>query len=315
MGAFDGERLKKLVGPLRVEPGPRVSLAKDFDPRYSADFLTKEDADEDLSEGIEVLREYQERLAAQATDALLVVLQGIDAAGKDGTIEHVMSGVNPQGVSVVGFKAPSSQELRHDFLWRHQVALPERGRIGIFNRSHYEEVLVVRVHPEFLAGQHLPPEAVDAGLWERRYRQINDWERHLSENGIRVAKLFLNVSKEEQRQRFVDRIAEPEKGWKFSLADVRERERWDDYQEAYSRMLSATSTPWAPWQVIPADKKWFMRLAVAAVIIDALMAIDPRFPEVDEKMRADMAEAGRLLEAEGEAEGAGKPQGEGEHPR
>jgi PPK2 family polyphosphate:nucleotide phosphotransferase len=298
------KQLEKLIAPLRVPSRTKVSLADDFDPGHTAHFVTKKDARDDLRQGIAVLREYQERLAAQATHALLVVLQGIDAAGKDGTIEHVMSGVNPQGVAVVSFKAPSAQELRHDFLWRHQVALPERGRIGIFNRSHYEEVLAVRVHPEFLAGQHLPPETGGEGLWKRRYRQINDWERHLTENGIRVTKLFLNVSKEEQRQRFLDRIADPAKGWKFSSADAREREFWDEYQRAYSLMLSATSTDWAPWYVIPADHKWFMRLVVAAVIIDTLMGIDPRFPEIGNEARAEMAAAKRRLEAEAPGEGS-----------
>ena len=207
-----------------------------------------------------MLAEYQERLAAQDTYGVLVVLQALDAAGKDGTIRHVMSGVNPQGVAVSSFKAPSAEELDHDYLWRHARALPARGEIGIFNRSHYEEVLVVRVHPETLEAERLPREGKDRDVWARRYREINDWERYLVDNGIRVVKMFLNLSREEQRTRFLKRIDRPEKNWKFSAADVRERRYWDDYQQAYSDMLSHTSTEWAPWYVLPADHKWFTRI-------------------------------------------------------
>ena len=305
MGGLDRKRLEKLVGPLRVPTGKKVSLPKDFDPGYTADFVTKEDAQEDLREGVEILRDYQERLAAQDVYALLVVLQGLDASGKDGTVEHVMSGVNPQGVSVTSFKTPSTLELDHDFLWRHQVALPGRGQIGIFNRSHYEEVLVVRVHPQYLKGQRLPAEGDGDEIWERRYREINEWERHLVDNGTRVVKLFLNVSKEEQRRQFLERIDDPTKSWKFSAADVAEREYWDDYQKAYAAMLGATSTTWAPWYVIPADHKWFARLAAAAVIISALIDIDPRFPEADDKRKEEMAAAKRQLEAEAPGKSAG----------
>ena len=207
-----------------------------------------------------MLADYQARLAAQDTYGVLVCLQALDAGGKDGTIRHVMSGVNPQGVHVSGFKVPSAEELDHDYLWRYACRLPARGDIGIFNRSHYEEVLVVRVHPENLDRQKLPAEAKGKGVWERRYREINDWERYLTDNGFKVVKLFLNLSKEEQRTRFFKRLDLPEKNWKFSAADVRERQRWDDYQKAFSEMLSATSTPWAPWYVIPADRKWFARI-------------------------------------------------------
>ena len=298
MGGLDKKRLQKLVTPLRVSAGKKVSLPKDFDPGHTADLVTKEDAQEDLREGVEILRAYQERLAAQDVYALLVVLQGLDASGKDGTVEHVMSGVNPQGVAVTSFKAPSPLELDHDFLWRHQVALPGRGQIGIFNRSHYEEVLVVRVHPQYLKGQRLPATGDGDEIWERRYREINEWERHLVDNGTRVVKLFLNVSKEEQRRQFLERIDDPTKSWKFSPADVAERESWDDYQKAYAAMLGATSTPWAPWHVIPADHKWFARLAAAAVVISALIDIDPRFPEADDKRKEEMAAAKRQLEAE-----------------
>ncbi len=305
MGGLDGKRLEKLVGPLRVPTGKKVSLPKDFDPGYTADFVTKEDAQDDLRQGVEILRDYQGRLAAQDVYALLVVLQGLDASGKDGTVEHVMSGVNPQGVSVTSFKAPSPLELDHDFLWRHQVALPGRGQIGVFNRSHYEEVLVVRVHPQYLKGQRLPVEGDGDEIWERRYREINEWERHLVDNGTRVVKLFLNVSKEEQRRQFLERIDDPTKGWKFSPADVGEREYWDDYQKAYMAMLGATSTMWAPWYVIPADHRWFARLAAAAVVISALVDIDPRFPEADDKRKEETAAAKRQLEAEEPGKSAG----------
>jgi PPK2 family polyphosphate:nucleotide phosphotransferase len=229
---------------------------------------------------------------------VLVVLQGIDAAGKDGTIRHVMSGVNPQGVNVHSFKVPSDEELDHDYLWRYASRMPARGQIGIFNRSHYEEVLVLRVHPDRLAREQLPPSALERDVWKHRYRQINDWERYLVENGIVVVKLFLNLSREEQRRRFLKRIDEPDKNWKFSAADVAERERWDDYQVAFSAMLSNTSTDWAPWFVIPADHKWFARLAVGAALVHALAEIDPRFPEPDEDERRALLEARAALDSE-----------------
>jgi PPK2 family polyphosphate:nucleotide phosphotransferase len=228
------------------------------------------------------------------------VLQALDAAGKDGTIRHVMSGVNPQGVVVHGFKVPSAEELDHDFLWRYARRLPARGEIGIFNRSHYEEVLVVRVHPEFLERQHLPKAARGKDVWKRRYREINDWERYLSDNGFRIVKLFLNVSKEEQRKRFLARIDEPAKNWKFSASDARERRFWDDYQDAISGMLSHTSTECAPWHVIPADRKWFMRVAVAATIVKTLMDIDPHYPTLDDTARNELLTAKAELEAEAE---------------
>ena len=238
--------------------------------------------------------EYQRRLAAQDTWGVLVVLQAIDAGGKDGTIRHVMSGVNPQGVTVSSFKAPSAEELDHDYLWRHARRLPARGEIGIFNRSHYEEVLVARVHPENLDRERLPPQAKGAGMWTRRYREINDWEHYLTDNGIRVVKLFLNVSKEEQRTRFLKRIDRPEKNWKFSASDARERRYWDDYQQAYSEMLTCTSTEWAPWHVLPADHKWFTRVCAAAVIAAALIEIDPRYPVLDKAARRELLARPRL---------------------
>jgi PPK2 family polyphosphate:nucleotide phosphotransferase len=291
--------LRKLIEPLKVEPGRRVRLPKDFDPDYHADFVKKEDAKETLQRGVDLLTEYQARLAAQDTYGLLVIFQAMDAAGKDGTIKHVMSGVNPQGVEVTSFKVPSSEEMDHDYLWRAAKRLPARGMIGIFNRSYYEEVLVVRVHPAILAGQKLPPSAKRRGVWERRFREINDWEHYLVDNGIRIVKLFLNVSKEEQRQRFLARIDEPEKNWKFSAGDARERRYWDDYQKAFEDVLSKTSTEHAPWYVIPADRKWFMRIAAGAVILQALIDIDPKFPVVSDEAKADMAAAKAELLAEG----------------
>jgi PPK2 family polyphosphate:nucleotide phosphotransferase len=296
------ELLRKLIEPLKVEPGRRVRLPRDFDPDWHADFVRKEDAKETLQRGVELLTEYQARLAAQDTYGLLVIFQAMDAAGKDGTIKHVMSGVNPQGVEVTSFKVPSSEEMDHDYLWRAAKRLPARGMIGIFNRSYYEEVLVVRVHPAILAGQKLPPSAKRRGVWERRFREINDWERYLSDNGIRIVKLFLNVSREEQRRRFLQRIEDPERHWKFSASDARERRYWDDYQKAFEDVLSRTSTEWAPWYVIPADRKWFMRIAASAVILQALIDIDPKFPVVSAEAKADMAAAKAELLAEGTLE-------------
>jgi PPK2 family polyphosphate:nucleotide phosphotransferase len=291
-------RIARLIKPLRVKPGSRVELAKDFDPAYKADLLRKKDGVELLQSGIAILADYQARLAAQDSHGVLICLQSLDAGGKDGTIRHVMSGVNPQGVQVSNFKVPSAEELDHDYLWRYACRLPARGNIGIFNRSHYEEVLVVRVHPENLDRQKLPEEAKRKGVWDRRYREINDWERYLSENGFAVVKLFLNLSKEEQRARFLKRIDVPEKNWKFSAADARERRRWDDYQKAFSEMLSATSTAWAPWYVIPADRKWFARICAAAVIAHTLIKLDPQYPTVSKEARKALLIAKRELEAE-----------------
>src|SRR5271169_5332295 len=252
------KRVAEFIEPFRVKPGARVTLSRDFDPAFKGGVKKKEGVTL-LAEGVRLLSEYQARLAAQDTWGVLVVLQAMDTAGKDGTIRHVMSGVNAQGVNVHSFKVPSEEELDHDFLWRYAQRLPARGDIGIFNRSHYEEVLVVRVHPENLDRQKLPPPAKRGDVWRRRYREINDWERYLSDNGVRVVKLFLNISKEEQRIRFLRRIDLPDHNWKFSAADVAEREHWEDYQHAFSETLSNTSTKWAPWYVIPADHKWFSR--------------------------------------------------------
>ncbi|MFI1364483.1 polyphosphate kinase 2 family protein [Streptomyces griseochromogenes] len=294
------------IGPLRVAPGSKVRLGRDFDPRYRAG-LKKRDGVELLRSGVALLAEYQERLAAQDTQGVLLCLQALDAGGKDGTIRHVMSGVNPQGVKVSSFKVPSSEELSHDYLWRYVRRLPARGEIAIFNRSHYEEVLVVRVHPENLVRQKLPEQAREDDVWARRYREINDWERYLTDNGFRVVKVFLNLSEEEQRIRFLKRIDLPEKNWKFSAADVRERRHWDAYQRAFSEMLSATSTPWAPWYVVPADRKWFARICTAAILAHTLMDIDPRYPVVSEEARQDLRTARRELEEEAPCGAAADP--------
>src|ERR1700726_1150171 len=277
-----------LIEPLLIVPGSAVRLSRDHDPGYTGN-VTRAQAGALLAEGVEVLAEYQDRLAAQDTFGVLLVLQGLDASGKDSTIKHVMSGVNPQGVEVRAFKQPSAEELDHDFLWRYQRALPERGRIGIYNRSHYEEVLVVRVHPELLVNERLSPSELKGDIWKRRYREINDWERYLVDNGIRVVKVLLNLSRQEQAKRFLKRIDHPEKNWKFSPSDVRERRYWDDYQRAFEDMLSQTSTQWAPWYVVPADHKWFSRLATAAVLVTALHAINPRYPAADPAEREEMA--------------------------
>jgi len=292
------KRIAEFIEPFRVEPGSSVDLSEDFDPGYKASFLRKRDSVELLQRVVAGLTEYQTRLAAQDTYGVLVILQAMDAAGKDGTIRHVMSGVNPQGVHVYSFKVPSADELDHDYLWRYAKRLPGRGEIAIFNRSHYEEVLVVRVHKDILTRQKLPTEAMNGDIWKRRYREINNWERHLVENGFRVVKLFLNLSKEEQRIRFLRRIDLADRNWKFSAADVRERQRWDDYQAAFGEMLSHTSTDRAPWYVIPADHKWFARIGAGAVIANSLIELDPQFPDVDDQRRRDLLAVKSELEEE-----------------
>ena len=294
----DADKLRALTEPLRVAPGSRVALARDFDPRHLPDGLSKDEGKELLAECVEQLADLQARLSAQDTYGLLVVLQGIDGAGKDSTVRHVFSGLNPADVRVWSFKVPSVEELDHDFLWRYVQRLPERGKVGIFNRSHYEEVLVVRVHPENLVREKLPAAAKREGVWRRRYREINDWEHYLVDNGFAVVKLFLNLSQEEQRQRFLRRIELPDHNWKFSSADVAERRYWDDYQRAFSEMLLHTSTEWAPWWVIPADRKWFARLAVASVVARTLLDIDPHYPTPDEAEQQALLAARAQLEAE-----------------
>jgi PPK2 family polyphosphate:nucleotide phosphotransferase len=288
----------KLSRTYRVEDGRKFRL-KDVDPGDTAGLkLEKDHAAELLDKGVEALAALQDRLYAQDKRALLLVFQAMDAAGKDGTVKHVMSGVNPQGCQVFAFKSPSSEELDHDFLWRTTKCLPERGRIGIFNRSYYEEVLVVRVHPQILAGQKLPPELVTKRIWKERLEDIAAHERYLARNGVAVVKFFLHVSKKEQRKRFLDRLEEPDKNWKFALGDVEERKHWDAYMEAYEEAIRATAAPWAPWYVVPADAKWFTRLVVASAVIDALEKMDLAYPVVDEAKEAELAKAKAALEAE-----------------
>jgi PPK2 family polyphosphate:nucleotide phosphotransferase len=287
-------RLKHIMAP----PGQKISLRDDYDPGFTADFKNKKAAQKKLEKNIAELAECQDILYAQDTYALLIIFQAMDAAGKDSAIKHVMSGVNPQGCQVFSFKAPSAEELDHDYLWRSMKRLPERGRIGIFNRSYYEEVLVVRVHPELLDHQKIPPLARE-NIWQHRYEQINAFEKYLFENGIIVLKFFLNVSKDEQKKRFLERIDQPEKNWKFCTADVKERGCWDDYQQAYEDCLNHTSTDWAPWFVIPADAKWFTRLAVSEIIVRALKRLNLRYPEVSEIRRQELQDIRKLLEAEG----------------
>jgi len=281
----------------RVDPDQKFKL-KDRDPADTAGFQSRKEAKQRLVEGIEKLRELQEKLYAYDRWALLLVFQAMDAAGKDSTIEHVMSGVNPQGCQVYSFKQPSAEELDHDYLWRTNKCLPERGRIGVFNRSYYEEVLVVRVHQGILAAEKLPAELVDKDIWKRRYKDICAYERYLSRNGTAIVKFFLHVSKEEQRRRFLARLDEPVKNWKFSLSDVKEREHWDEYMEAYEDMLAETSTEHAPWYVVPADHKWFMRMAVADVVVSTLEKLKPEFPTITEEKRRELEAARKALEQE-----------------
>ena len=286
------------IDKFRIDEGSEVKL-KDHPTDYSGDYKDKDEAVEDLDKNIQKLSELEDVLWADNRRSLLIVFQAMDAAGKDGAIKHVMSGVNPQGCQVVSFKAPSAEELDHDFLWRCQVALPERGRIGIFNRSHYEEVLVVRVHPEFLAGQQLPDDVRnDKDFWKKRFKQIRNWEDHLSSNGTTIIKFFLNVSRDEQKKRFLARIDDPAKNWKFSATDAKERAHWDEYMAAYTEAMEATSTKQAPWYIIPADKKWFARLAVSEVIVEMLESLNLKYPEVTDAQKAQLAEAERLLNSE-----------------
>jgi PPK2 family polyphosphate:nucleotide phosphotransferase len=281
-----------------VAEGSRVDL-KDHPTDYTDGYTDKDEAKDDLAKNVERLARLQDVLYAENSHSLLIVFQAMDAAGKDGAIEHVMSGVNPQGCHVTSFKAPSTEELDHDFLWRCQKALPGRGMIGIFNRSHYEEVLVVRVHPNFLDAQQLPKEVrEDKDFWKKRFTQIRDWEDHLAANGTHVLKFFLHVSKDEQKKRFLARIDQPEKNWKFSAGDAKERAHWNDYMSVYAEAMSATSTEDSPWYIIPADKKWFTRLAVSHVIVDKLKLLDLKYPTVTEAHKVELAEAKKMLESE-----------------
>jgi PPK2 family polyphosphate:nucleotide phosphotransferase len=285
----------KLVKPYRVEHGKHFRL-RDYDPGHTGGVQSKEEAEKLLAEGVAKLAELQDKLYASDHWALLLIFQAMDAAGKDGAIKHVMSGVNPQGCQVYSFKAPSSEELDHDYLWRTMKCVPERGRIGIFNRSYYEEVLVVRVHSEILRAQRVPPSLITKDIWKERFEDIGSFERYLTRNGIVIRKFFLNVSKKEQKKRFLARLDDPEKNWKFSAADIHERTCWDDYMEAYEDMICQTATPEAPWHVIPADNKWFTRIAVAAAIVDALQDLNLEYPNVDAAKAKELAEARKLLE-------------------
>jgi PPK2 family polyphosphate:nucleotide phosphotransferase len=284
----------KFSKPYRVEHGKGFRL-KDHDPADSGNLHSQERAQELLTKGVARMAELQDKLYAQDCWGLLLIFQAMDAAGKDGAIKHVMSGVNPQGCQVYSFKTPSAEELDHDYLWRTMKCLPERGRIGIFNRSYYEEVLVVRVHPEILANERLPAPLVTKNIWEERFQDICAFERYLSRNGLVIRKFFLNLSKKEQKRRFLDRLDQPSKNWKFSAADLREREHWDDYMKAYEEMIARTSTPQAPWFVIPADNKWFTRLAVAAAVVDTLDDLELSYPKVDAQKRKELDAARKTL--------------------
>jgi len=286
-----------LAGRYRISNGSRFRL-RDISPSDSWGKRLKPIADQMLKQSCKRMANLQERLYAQDRWSVLLIFQAMDAAGKDGTIKHVMGGVNPQGVEVHSFKAPSTEELDHDFLWRTSRALPRRGHIGIFNRSYYEETLVVRVHQNILARQQLPRELVTKNIWRERFEDINGFERYLTRQGVAVRKIFLHISKEEQRERFLKRLEKPEKNWKFSPADVGERAHFTEYMSAYEDMIRHTATEWAPWHVVPADRKWFTRIVVSAIVVDAIQSLDPRFPEVDVKTRAEFKKTKAALEAE-----------------
>jgi len=290
-------KIEKMLKRYRVENGKHFRL-RDHDPAdtHGLDSEFKPQAKKLLTNGVEELSRLQDILAAQDRWGLLVIFQAMDAAGKDGTIKHVMSGVNPQGVHVVSFKVPTAEELSHGYLWRTSQQAPARGRIGIFNRSYYEEVLVVRVHPQVLANEKLPKELVTKKLWEERYEDISAFERYLTRNGIKVVKFFLNVSRKEQKRRFLERLDTPEKNWKFSASDAQEREFWDAYQQAYEDAIRATATEFAAWYVVPADHKWFTRLVVAQVLVDELKAMNLSYPKVSGEQKKALAEARRVLE-------------------
>jgi PPK2 family polyphosphate:nucleotide phosphotransferase len=280
---------------LLVPAGKTIKL-KDYDPAYTGKFSAKEDAAEKLQSDIAKLAALQDVLYAQNTYALLLIFQAMDAAGKDGVVKHVMSGVNPAGCQVVSFKTPSAEELSHDYLWRSMKQVPARGHIGIFNRSYYEEVLVVRVHPEILRNQKIPPSLVGKDIWKERFEQINAFEKYLTRNGTVILKFFLNISNKEQKKRFLERIDTPEKNWKFSSADVRERAFWKDYMKAYEDIFSNTSTSWAPWHIIPADRKWFTRTAVADIIVTTLESLNLKYPAADPEHLKGLREARTALE-------------------
>lgn len=290
-------RLNDLSRKHRVVRGSRFRLA-DHDPRDTGGVDLREDAAVLLQETVDRMSRLQEKLYAQDRWSVLLIFQALDAAGKDSVIKHVMSGLNPQSCEVHAFKAPSAEELDHDFLWRTMAVLPRRGHIGIFNRSHYEEVLVVRVHRALLASQQLPPSLVTGDIWKERYEDINNVERYLARQGVLIRKFFLHVSREEQKKRFLERLDAPEKNWKFSVQDVRERRYFDDYMAAYEAAIRATATPWAPWYVVPADHKWYTRLVVASAVIEALESLQPEFPTMDDAKRRELRRARRELLAE-----------------
>jgi PPK2 family polyphosphate:nucleotide phosphotransferase len=293
-----------ILDAVRVAPDTKVRL-KDHDPAWAGDKKVpkaerKEFAEQQLSQDLSALAESQDLLYAADTYSILLVFQAMDAAGKDSTIKHVMSGVNPQGCQVYSFKHPSAEELQHNFLWRYARVLPERGRIGIFNRSYYEEVLIVKVHPKLVVAQHIPDGKVNGKFWQHRYDDINSFERHLTRNGTVILKFFLNLSKEEQRRRFLQRLENPRKHWKYSADDLKERGYWDDYMRAYEDCLSATSTKWAPWYVIPADHKWVSRAMVAGIIVSTIRSLELHYPEVTDEQRKQIEAARRQLKAEAE---------------
>ena len=287
-------KLGKLAKPYRVEDGKHFRLF-DFDPADTGKIRSKQDAAAELQQGIDQLIDLQDKLYAQHQWALLLIFQAMDAAGKDGTIKHVMSGVNPAGCEIYSFKAPNGIELNHDYLWRTTLRLPECGRIGIFNRSYYEEVLVVRVHEPLLKQRQIPLSLIRKNIWEQRFEDICAFERYLSHNGVVIRKFFLNLSKGEQSRRFQARLEQPQKHWKFSAADIKEREYWDDYMAAYEDMIRNTATPWAPWYVVPADNKWFTRMVVAAAVVDTLERLDLSYPKVDAQKNRELQKTRRLL--------------------
>lgn len=283
----------------RVAPNTKVNL-KDYDTNFTADYTDKTIAGKDLELNVVRLAKLQDTLYAENTRALLVIFQALDASGKDSVVKHVFSGINPNGCHVVSFKAPSTEEREHDFLWRISKNLPERGKIGIFNRSHYEETLIVRVHNAILQGQQLSADIKnDKNIWSRRFEQIRNFENYLTENGIHILKFFLNVSKKEQKKRFLERIETPEKNWKFAAQDVKERGFWDDYMNAYEEVFKQTSTENAPWFIIPADNKWFTRIAVSEIICEKLESLNPQYPKLSAAQIAELQESKRLLENEG----------------
>jgi PPK2 family polyphosphate:nucleotide phosphotransferase len=305
----DGQRLQSTAAPFhgcpdwqaladaaRVDPGSHVNLFRDYDPGRHTPGLARDGGESELAQAKVLLLDLQDRFFAAAEHALVVVLQAIDAAGKDGTIKHVMSGLNPVGVDVYSFKEPTPIEAAHDYLWRYHRVLPERGRIAVFNRSHYEAVLTTRVHPEFLDPPVAPAEL--HRLWHRRFQEINHWERYLHDNGTVIVKLFLNLSKSEQKRRFLQRLENPQKNWKFSVNDLAERAHWDDYQIAFHEMLSHTSTTWAPWYVVPADHKWFSHLTTSAVLVQALRGMNPNYPDLTDAERVRLTEAKSRLDSE-----------------